>query len=161
MADLTDDEALTAAEQAVWTYRGLEKLHAVIQYTRNARKDIPVLQQQVADLTSQVAQASAEVQAWHAKLERTVAETKPAIEELVERRATLTTEVAQLQRALDAATDSAEALSERVKADQARADRLAEQVAEREQAKAALDADLAAREQKLADLKALAARLSA
>jgi peptidoglycan hydrolase CwlO-like protein len=160
MADLTDEEALTGAEQALWQFRALSKLEEVVRYVRNSRKDVTLLQQQIQDLNAEVIKSQTQCEEWAAKLQRTAAETSPVIEELTNRKATLGEEVRKLEVALATGTTSAELLAKRVADDQARSAALQERIADLNKQAKLLEETITQRETKLAELRSLAAKMS-
>ena len=97
MADetiLNDEQALSIAEQLVREYRGVQHLHALTQHLRDARKDLPVLNETLAALRAEQATAIEATAAVKAQREREQAEYDTWAAEMAASRKALAAEVA-------------------------------------------------------------------
>ena len=98
MAEMTDEEALTYAENFANFFRASKRLVELIRYIRAARLDFPEMQRQMADLTGQIERAQTEAGAAQAALASVQAEVQPQIAALTDRRDQLIDEIARLER---------------------------------------------------------------
>ena len=99
---LNDEQALSAAEQVVHHYRGVKYLEDLIRHVRDARKDLPVLQETLTALRAEQAAALEATAAVKAQLERERTVYDQWAAETAESRKALTTDVADERARLTA-----------------------------------------------------------
>src|SRR3990167_3866837 len=115
MAELTDEEALTHAENHANSFRAAKRLEELVRYIRAARKDFPEMQRQMAELTSQIERAQTEAGAAQAALVSVQAGVQPKIAALTDQRDQLVDEVARLERDTAATTQRLAGLNTQVR----------------------------------------------